>query len=325
MPKECAAPDCQEKGGKDSKYSFHKFPKDRALRKEWAIRIKRFDPKTKKLWEPKDSDTLCSKHFVYDCFTSRTRMSRQLGLPFAARLLPDAVPTIFQHNEIARKRKKDLSDRRSVSVARLRHKQNSSESTSKCMEANTWLSKEYTPNKQPCPVKTKRSAKRASGTDTGSTKIFLKTIKMEDNPDIDDIEITAAGSEKSSTMNKLTPFIKKELEDLNSSWSAVRADNDGFENKTEIFMAGSEESSSVNKLTSFMKKEPEDFNSPWGMVQADNDGLTTFIKKEPEDFNSSLSMVLTDNDGFENKMETKVYPTGIYCNLHFAHRLENRL
>ncbi|XP_025077409.1 uncharacterized protein LOC112554044 isoform X2 [Pomacea canaliculata] len=50
-------------------------------------------------------------------------MSKQLGLAFKAQLLPDAIPTIFQHNEIARKRKKDLSDGRVSLAKRLQHKQ----------------------------------------------------------------------------------------------------------------------------------------------------------------------------------------------------------
>ncbi|XP_025077786.1 uncharacterized protein LOC112554286 [Pomacea canaliculata] len=82
---------------------------------------------------------------------------------------------------------------------------NSSESISKCMEANTWLTKtegnddinlqplsKPTENKHPCPVKNKRPVKRTSKTGTGCPKIVLKTIKMEDNPDIGNIGMTSS-------------------------------------------------------------------------------------------------------------------------------------
>lgn len=98
-------------------------------------------------------------------------------------------------------------------------------------------------------------------------------------------------------INLIDPdFIKKEPKDF-ETWNAetmTQIGSHSCENTTgtEITMPGSEESSSVNKLTHFIKKEPEDFDSSWSMAQT---------------------------DGFENKTETNVYPTGMYCNVHFAH------
>ncbi|KAK7490536.1 hypothetical protein BaRGS_00018139, partial [Batillaria attramentaria] len=97
MPKECAAADCSEVQKKDSDLSFHYFPSDSRLKQEWAVKMNRLDPNTKKLWKPGPHDVLCSRHFEASCFTMRTRLSREEGIAYRAQLEPDAVPTIFRH------------------------------------------------------------------------------------------------------------------------------------------------------------------------------------------------------------------------------------
>ena len=113
MPRECAAVGCTELHTKESALSFHTFPtKDPCRMKAWTVNTKRLDPTTKKLWMPKPHDQLCSKHFELRCFSGRTRLSSQCGVPYKPRLTDEAIPTIFNHNQRPR------SVERSVSVKR---------------------------------------------------------------------------------------------------------------------------------------------------------------------------------------------------------------
>ena len=112
MPTECAAVGCSVKTGP---YSFHQFPKDEALKKEWIAKMKKYDPATKKPWLPKKHNALCSKHFERHCFTKRTLLSFYFGLPYQAASKPDAVPTLFAHSSA----KRSVEER---SAAAKRHK-----------------------------------------------------------------------------------------------------------------------------------------------------------------------------------------------------------
>ena len=121
MGKECASADCREIQHAGSSLSFHKFPlKDPARLQQWLVNMNRLDPKTKKLWQPASHDVLCSKHFEESCFTMRTRINREEGLPHFAFLEPDAVPTLFSHREDARKRSLAIGDRRTAAAKRRR-------------------------------------------------------------------------------------------------------------------------------------------------------------------------------------------------------------
>ena len=64
MPSECAAVGCCEKLTKETELSFHVFPlKTEAPKRQWQVAVGRRDAATKKLWEQKHHDLLCSKHF----------------------------------------------------------------------------------------------------------------------------------------------------------------------------------------------------------------------------------------------------------------------
>ncbi|KAK7110380.1 hypothetical protein V1264_014264 [Littorina saxatilis] len=83
MPKECAAAECSETQTKNSDLSFHHFPSDSRLKQEWAVKMNRLDPNTKKLWKPGPHDVLCSRHFEPSCFTLRTLLSREEGIAYS--------------------------------------------------------------------------------------------------------------------------------------------------------------------------------------------------------------------------------------------------
>ena len=97
MPTECAAADCKSYKQKSSGLSFHRFPKDEALRRQWLVNMNRFDPTTKKLWKPNEYSVLCAKHFEEKCYTARSRLSKEMGQKYQVQLEKDAVPTIFDH------------------------------------------------------------------------------------------------------------------------------------------------------------------------------------------------------------------------------------
>ena len=69
------------------------FPKDPALRKQWAMQVKR----TRDKWEPTDHSRLCSKHFEEHCFEPYSQLPMSLGLGKVKALLKaDAIPTLFE-------------------------------------------------------------------------------------------------------------------------------------------------------------------------------------------------------------------------------------
>ena len=74
---------------------FIPFPKDEALRKEWSVKMNRYDPTTtKRLWQPQAHDVSCSKHFEESCFTERSRLTKHLGLNYKTTL---CLLMRFQH------------------------------------------------------------------------------------------------------------------------------------------------------------------------------------------------------------------------------------
>lgn len=137
MPRQCAAVGCHEKNGLGTPFSFHSFPRDKALRKAWTLKVNRMDVKTKRLWQPKDCDVLCSKHFEPSCFPDKLRLANTFGFKFKADLVPGAIPTIFNHNEASRKRKQEILDQQSASVKR-RHKKRVSSSSALLDFTYTW-------------------------------------------------------------------------------------------------------------------------------------------------------------------------------------------
>ena len=70
--------------------SFHRFPTEDSLLKEWLAKISRVGLEVTK-------DTrLCSVHFEPDCF-ERDLRAELLGSKGKRKLMPDTVPTIFDH------------------------------------------------------------------------------------------------------------------------------------------------------------------------------------------------------------------------------------
>lgn len=82
MVHSCAAYNCVERRLNGSDISFHTFPKNDKLKKQWIIAIRR------KNYKPGKSAKICSKHFTPDSFdTSGWSSKRKLKI--------DAVPSVF--------------------------------------------------------------------------------------------------------------------------------------------------------------------------------------------------------------------------------------
>lgn len=92
MQRECSSAHCSEQNKKGSDFSFHCFPSNPQIQRQWQVKMNRVDPKTKKLWKPKPHDVLCSKHFDDSCFTARTRFCKDNNQPYKAMLELDPVP-----------------------------------------------------------------------------------------------------------------------------------------------------------------------------------------------------------------------------------------
>ena len=77
--------------------SFHCFPRDPTLRKQWTNFVK-----VKRIWSgPKKYSTLCSDHFTEDCFPFSVRFQREhMTKPKKISLTPDAVPTIHVESPV---------------------------------------------------------------------------------------------------------------------------------------------------------------------------------------------------------------------------------
>lgn len=59
----CYAPGCSNKPSETSNISYHKFPKDEAVRSSWIKAIGR--PAD---WSPPSKATVCSRHFEPECY-----------------------------------------------------------------------------------------------------------------------------------------------------------------------------------------------------------------------------------------------------------------
>ncbi|XP_078049654.1 uncharacterized protein LOC144476492 isoform X2 [Augochlora pura] len=84
----CCFRDCKEKQKSNEKISFHQFPKDPELRKQWIQVVQREN------FKPSSQTKVCSKHFSNDCFIQSGWSSRRI-------LKRDAVPnTTLDESEI---------------------------------------------------------------------------------------------------------------------------------------------------------------------------------------------------------------------------------
>ena len=90
----CSAVGCNNDSryvGKKEGVSYHKFPAEQKLQKEWLAKISRLDLKV-----TKDS-RVCSVHFEPECY-ERDLKAELLQLKSSkCELKPGAVPTIFDH------------------------------------------------------------------------------------------------------------------------------------------------------------------------------------------------------------------------------------
>ena len=105
MPKKCAAANCTNYQAPGSGKSFHRFPKDELLLKQWLVQLNRLDPITNEPWMPNGSSVICSDHFEDDCFTARSRLRTKVGFEFDQDFKPTlekaAIPTVFEHKRRA--------------------------------------------------------------------------------------------------------------------------------------------------------------------------------------------------------------------------------
>ncbi|XP_063880869.1 THAP domain-containing protein 2-like [Scylla paramamosain] len=94
MPNRCIAFGCTEKKNKrsDSSITFHKLPKDPCRRQKWVLAMLR-DEHT-----PGKKARLCSRHFGPEDFDR-------------ARLLDDAVPSVFNVFPVHLQKKRNKSER----------------------------------------------------------------------------------------------------------------------------------------------------------------------------------------------------------------------
>lgn len=91
----CSAVFCTNNSNTTPKVSFHRFPSDSSLCKQWVTAVRR------KNWEPKPSSRLCSAHFTDDCYDATDRLMGEFGIRrgYTKTLLkPGSVPTIFKHS-----------------------------------------------------------------------------------------------------------------------------------------------------------------------------------------------------------------------------------
>ena len=90
----CSVPGCV--GLLGNKRGF-KFPKDKKVRFQWQVAIKRLAPgPAKKLWSPSKNSVVCQNHFAPDDYCVPLK-DRQVGGAMKP-LLPWAVPSIFPFN-----------------------------------------------------------------------------------------------------------------------------------------------------------------------------------------------------------------------------------
>jgi hypothetical protein len=82
----CAVAICSNP--KDDSILYHRFPKNKELRKKWIVACKREDQ-----FNPSTS-TVCSNHFLPTDY-ERDLRNELLGLPVKKRLRKDAFPTVY--------------------------------------------------------------------------------------------------------------------------------------------------------------------------------------------------------------------------------------
>ena len=88
----CAANGCHNRTENNKEVSFHKIPKEPALRKAWYVAIGRI--------ELPESGNVCSAHFTSDCYEDNVKLQLCPELfpnrrSTKRRLKPNAIPSIL--------------------------------------------------------------------------------------------------------------------------------------------------------------------------------------------------------------------------------------
>ena len=103
MVNRCVAVCCSNQPS--GQISLFKFPRDPALRKEWARQVQR----TRDNWEPTAHSSLCSEHFTANCFEADSALASSFGISKRRRLKPGAIPTLFERPETATRKRPAVS------------------------------------------------------------------------------------------------------------------------------------------------------------------------------------------------------------------------
>ena len=77
-----------------SNTSFHRYPKDPELRRQWLERAGRAG------WRPSANSVLCGEHFDRDCFVNDGATTSESGKKNQKTLKPDALPTNFNYSQL---------------------------------------------------------------------------------------------------------------------------------------------------------------------------------------------------------------------------------
>ena len=108
MPHHCCVPGCTQNSGAKvagDPVSFHSFPKDEKLRREWIVKIRRDEGK---YFQINESTKVCSIHFEEKCFSSAHRRredEKKITSIKRRNLNKDALPTVFFWSSTTTKRK----------------------------------------------------------------------------------------------------------------------------------------------------------------------------------------------------------------------------
>ena len=107
MPHHCCVPGCTSNSREKTveAISFHSFPKDRALAREWIAKIRR---DVGDHFQVNEHTKVCSLHFEADAYCSGSRRrpdDKKLTTVIRQKLKGDAIPTKFFWSTPARSRR----------------------------------------------------------------------------------------------------------------------------------------------------------------------------------------------------------------------------
>ena len=169
----------------DNKISFHKLPTEKrpSIRAEWLKNIKRqFVPK---------SLYICSEHFEKSCFKRDLRAELVPGAKPRCELHDDAVPTIFEHKTLPKKRKLSLDrQEKSAKQSLLNDIFKQKEIASKMTNASTDTSDLISNRVKDFGVQVKIAASKAKVKQTKKTVAKDDKLFVPKKQQVDKIKIT---------------------------------------------------------------------------------------------------------------------------------------